>query len=327
MAILSASELAHLVEKLQFENLHLPLKLDWEVLGGCDRRCSGCWGPRHNVRRTVSKDQLIQFFSIARRLGTYDVVITGGEPLFDRELDDIIEFLATELDFEITLSTSGVGLLNRPRILANLAKLGLPIDAPSPEQNAIMRPPAGHVDPHSNFWSVNELLRNVPQLYPQIELTLRTVVTSTNIDWVLEIPGALETLGVKLGPGCGIRWKIYQLNTKVDTHLTHAQQRDQRVSTWQFQRLLRQAQQQHARKFHKIEGQKAADSGNRYAILSPQGILRILRPQRFGKISSHLVGSILTPEALVRKFNQDHPDFILEQAQVRPTHSAWRFDY
>jgi hypothetical protein len=377
--ILSGPELARLIETLQVENMRLPLKWDWEVLGGCDRVCAGCWGPAHNVRRTVSIVSLLQFAWIGRELGMCDWVITGGEPLMDhhrlslpsdrmtkpalelveqvnafnqmwveitgnpplidpigegttRELDLIIRAL-NRMGIQVTLSTSGVGLMprvvssgpvpdsGRPVILRNLSELGVPLAGDTPERNAIMRPPAGRVDPHSNFWSVVRILREVPRYYPKVLLTLRTEVTAVNADWVLGIPAALKREGVDLRL---VRWKLYQFNTKVDTLLPPGEAGRFKISRWRFEEIVRLARERYATEFRDIVGQPAAQSGDRYGLINPAGTVRLLRQAWPQRVKTVVVGTILSPEPLIRCINRDHADFLLKQAAMRPT-SGWRF--
>ncbi len=80
-----------------------------ELVTKCNWRCSHCYIPSH-TNRGMSKEKLFSLFEELKKMGTMDLVLTGGE-IFSRK--DTLEIIkkAREMHFSVTL-LSNASLLN-----------------------------------------------------------------------------------------------------------------------------------------------------------------------------------------------------------------------
>src|SRR5689334_7251206 len=121
------------------DRLNRPLHdLRISVTDRCNFRCTYCMPKEVFGRdyRFLDRRELLTFEEIARvarvfaALGTRKIRITGGEPLVRRDLERLIEQLAT-LDVDLTLTTNGSLLAAKARALADagLRRVTVSLDA------------------------------------------------------------------------------------------------------------------------------------------------------------------------------------------------------
>ena len=121
------------------DTLGRPLRdLRISVTDRCNFRCTYCMPKEVFGRdyRFLDRRELLTFEEIARvarvfvGLGTRKIRITGGEPLVRRELERLVEQLAS-LDVDLTLTTNGSLLANKARTLADagLRRITVSMDA------------------------------------------------------------------------------------------------------------------------------------------------------------------------------------------------------
>jgi len=137
-------------------------------------------------------------FSFLKSIGLKSVVITGGEPLIEKDIVSVLEIL-NKYRLQIVLFTNGIYLKKYLDAISNLIDwLVLPIDADNPFTNSAMR--VGNI----NQWSlVIEALRIISDHSYNFNVRVGTVVSKLNIDHVTGIPKILNDLDVK-------KWKVYQ---------------------------------------------------------------------------------------------------------------------
>jgi cyclic pyranopterin phosphate synthase len=121
------------------DTLQRPLRdLRISVTDRCNFRCTYCMPKEVFGRdyRFLDRRELLSFEEIARlagvfvALGTRKIRITGGEPLVRRELERLVEQLAT-LDVDLTLTTNGSLLPAKAQALADagLRRVTVSLDA------------------------------------------------------------------------------------------------------------------------------------------------------------------------------------------------------
>lgn len=139
-----------------------------------------------------------------KRLGTENIVITGGEPLLQKNLSEVIDGLHS-MGLRVTLSTNGMLLRSESNknILDHVDEIGLPLDGSSEGVNASIRKGSP-----KSFTYALDAMKYVQENYPNIKLTVRTVLCKKNIDDIENIPQTLIENGVEIS--C-IRWKIYKI--------------------------------------------------------------------------------------------------------------------
>ena len=199
----------------------LPERLDLMVTGACTMRCAGCWGPKHNsLDPHLTPEQwmqIIDFVDFNNRAERYntstlcsgnaEVCITGGEPLLYPGIVQLSELLAKQR-VHTTLSTTGIDPENLlPSILPNIQELGVPLDGPSPEVNKIWR--VGK-QPDGGFSAAVSAIKLAQEDFPDVAVTLRTLIHPKNIRGITDIPQSLVSEGVDYTK---LRWKFYLFNS------------------------------------------------------------------------------------------------------------------
>jgi MoaA/NifB/PqqE/SkfB family radical SAM enzyme len=134
--------------------------------------------------------------------GTKAVIVTGGEPLLYQGLENIC-LCAKEQGLRVILSTNGILLPTVGQaILPTLDEVGIPIDGSWSKSNNKLRPSPLNED---HFSKAIEAIEYVMVNWPNLKLTIRTVITSQNLSDVIKIGYRLMDLPVR-----SFRWKLYQ---------------------------------------------------------------------------------------------------------------------
>jgi MoaA/NifB/PqqE/SkfB family radical SAM enzyme len=179
-----------------------PYAVDLNVIGRCNLRCPFCWGPPHDQGAILDADQWKGIIYKLAVRGTRALIFTGGEPLLRPDLPEISRY-AKEQRLRVTLSTNGILLptLGR-RVLPYVDEIGIPLDGASRVTNNALRRSPGKLN---HFSSVAPAVRIVQLQCPQIEITIRTVVSKQNAADVIQIGQLLRQFAIER-----VRWKLYQ---------------------------------------------------------------------------------------------------------------------
>lgn len=176
-----------------------PSRVDVNPTASCQLSCPMCIGPDHNLTDeidTVGWRGIIKFFSDR---GTKRITFTGGEPLMRQDIDILLAF-AKSCGMLVTLSTNALSLEEHiDAVAAFVDEVGIPIDGSTKEINGILR--VGNDQQFEAAVSGIWLVRNAN---PNIEITVRTVATTANLDDFSKIGQLLSVLPID-------RWKIYEL--------------------------------------------------------------------------------------------------------------------
>lgn len=190
--------------------IFLPYVVDIEVTDKCEFRCPNCWGTKiTNGNKDLSPDQWLKIFkkfdcSADDFVGR--VVITGGEPLMYRNLGKIVAGLVDSEIF-VSLSTTGLDRYNQLKGILDqdLATIGLPVDAPTPEANSIWRRHRTIGD--GGLSCVLQTIKWIQNDYPTLPISVRSVVHKGNSDLITDIPDFLLETGVDISE---LRWVVYE---------------------------------------------------------------------------------------------------------------------
>jgi MoaA/NifB/PqqE/SkfB family radical SAM enzyme len=124
-----------------------------------------------------------------RTLGVKHVVLTGGEPLLNRELDAICKFFR-ELDLRITLLTTGLLLQKKADVVATgFDDIVVSIDGPPDVHDRIRRISGA-------FQAIHKGVLEVRALRPQIPISCRTTVQKLNHTHLRATVSAARSLGL-----------------------------------------------------------------------------------------------------------------------------------
>jgi len=178
---------------------YLPEIIDFVLTGMCNLRCPFCWGPKHEVP-TANLEALQRVIQQLPAYSVRRIVFTGGEPTLVQNLPALLS-IAKSIGLEVVLSTNGLLLEEKAaEIVPNVDWIGLPLDADSPDVNALMRP-----GDEEHFGRVLRLIPLLKAEYPQVKIKLRTVVCKINKDFVEGIP---ELVSRNVIPEV---WRVYQV--------------------------------------------------------------------------------------------------------------------
>lgn len=278
-----SSSLARMSEE-EFDELRLgmlengagcgPRVIDLEITGACPWRCEWCWGPDHGAKDELSGLEWARAVDLFATLGTERFTITGGEPLMSKNLETIIQQIIKN-KLEVTLSTSGAGLLEKGDMLEALnsasgSVIGLPLDGSDMEANSKMRLALNGSNEGKNFTDVIDCLKVIQDKYPNIGLTVRTVVSSVNEGRVFGIPQTLQDAGVDLA---AIRWKVYQLNPNDGPRNEQAE--NYAISDTEFAKTRCLILDGWHDQMGEIDFQSIAESEGRYIFVSPNGDVQV----------------------------------------------------
>jgi MoaA/NifB/PqqE/SkfB family radical SAM enzyme len=123
------------------------------------------------------------------RLGVKHVVLTGGEPLLNRELSAICEFFR-DLNLRITLLTTGLLLEKKADMVAEaFDEVILSIDGPPEVHNRIRRVPEA-------FQTIQRGVSRLYALHPDMQIACRTTVQKLNHAQLRATVAAARSLGL-----------------------------------------------------------------------------------------------------------------------------------
>ena len=166
----------------------LPILL-LNVHSQCNCRCVMCDIWQRKDGRAFPAADLDRHRESMRTLGVKLVVLTGGEPLLNRDLDSICTFFR-ELEIRITLLTTGLLLEKRAEsVTAAFDDIIVSIDGPPMIHDRIRRVPNG-------FQSIEKGVRAVRLRRPEMQIACRTTVQKLNHQHLRATVEAAKSLGL-----------------------------------------------------------------------------------------------------------------------------------
>jgi MoaA/NifB/PqqE/SkfB family radical SAM enzyme len=294
---------------------YLPERLDLMVTGKCILRCAGCWGPSHNsVEPEMSPEQwrkIIAYVDMNNNSERYSsslmasnqtrVCITGGEPLMYSELPQLVEGLHKDRT-PTTLSTTGFdpnGVL--PEVLPHIQELGIPIDGSTPEVNSLWR--RGKLL-DGGLGASAEAITLAQSEFPEVQVTVRTLVHADNYYDIPNIPTLLIDRGIDLSR---INWKFYLHNSTTGPRRTGDELRpDPDQLNWLADQIA-----EHEGDFGSLTTLVPAMPQDRL-VVNHTGDAYIVLPDGLVRTRDVAVGNLLTsPGEVISYINAQYPNFIL----------------
>lgn len=263
-------------------NLRSPETVDFNINGICNLNCKWCWGPVHNAKEDVTLSEWKIIAYLLKKFGTKNIVFTGGETLLKKELPELARYVNKELELRTTLSSNGLLLLKRgPSVLPYINDLGLPLDGHTQNVNAVMR--RGTI---THFSRVLQAIKFVQNEFPQIDLTVRTVMAKPNIESVPFIGKTM--LEANIDPS-KMRWKIYQVSP-VGPRKENILNSDLLITKDQFDEQIKITKV--INPSFKIEAQPYERSFGRYFHIFPDGKSHIVAQGKDGLPEEISMGNI-----------------------------------
>jgi Fe-coproporphyrin III synthase len=155
----------------------------------CNCRCVMCDIWQRKAGESLSAADLKRHRESLRTLGVRQVVLTGGEPLLNPELDAICDLLHG-LGIRITLLTTGLLLNAKATLVANcMDEIILSLDGPPQIHDAIRRIPRA-------FETVSRGVHAVREIRPGLPIACRTTVQKRNHNQLCATVSAAHSLGL-----------------------------------------------------------------------------------------------------------------------------------
>jgi MoaA/NifB/PqqE/SkfB family radical SAM enzyme len=166
----------------------LPILL-LSVHSQCNCRCVMCDIWKRKDGREFHAADLERHRDSMRSLGVKQVVLTGGEPLLNRDLDAICEFFR-DLGIRMTLLTTGLLLEKKADLVAlNFHDIIVSIDGPPEVHNRIRRVPGA-------FAAVQKGVASVLARRPGMDISCRTTVQKLNYKFLRSTVEAAKSIGL-----------------------------------------------------------------------------------------------------------------------------------
>jgi Fe-coproporphyrin III synthase len=153
----------------------------------CNCQCVMCDIWKRKSGRALHASDLNRHRESIETLGVKQVVLTGGEPLMNRELDAICRFFR-DMGVRITLLTTGRLLLQRAQTVATLVDdVIISIDGPAHIHDQIRRVPG-------IFASIQKGVEAVRAHRPEMPICCRTTVQKLNHAYLRSTVDAVKSL-------------------------------------------------------------------------------------------------------------------------------------
>lgn len=155
----------------------------------CNCRCVMCDIWKRKDGRALHAADLERHRESMRRLGVKHVVLTGGEPLLNRELSAICAFFR-DLSVRITLLTTGLLLENKADIVdSGFDDIIVSLDGPPNVHDQIRRVPGA-------FEAIRRGVLTIRERRPNIPISCRTTVQKLNHTCLRSTVATARSLGL-----------------------------------------------------------------------------------------------------------------------------------
>jgi Fe-coproporphyrin III synthase len=251
--------------------------------GDCNLRCPMCWGVSHEITGSVNPYQWgVWVMTSLRLLGVKNLTWTGGEPLMQEEIFPLM-MAARMYGFRNTLSTNCLLLERSQDILDWVHEIGIPLDGSTPQINALTR-----IGNTKAFSAAVNALENITPKYPQVETTVRTVVSQLNVTDIENIGNLVN----RLRPN---RWKLYEVTpigyAKDDWDALKIEPSD-------FDNAIEKAKD--SLSGVQISVQRISDQIGRYVFIGPQGEIYEMGTQLEEKYLGNIYGLLAEAVPLLK---------------------------
>ena len=239
-----------------------PRTLHWRINCFCNRRCSFCYGPegKHELPLDEAMPAVERFIEY----GIETFVLTGGEPLLSKKVDNLIEFLSLRGRKVVIYTNCDLFDYHEDVIREYVDTICVPIDGASEYVHDSVRG-------KNNFRAVLSVLNRYAVPNSPVKVKVGTVMGRNNAHELRAILYLLDKYKIDV-------WKIYEFLRYEDRSL-QKQWSDMQlgISNAEYRVLVQELVSVQKRKT-KISLSSEYDRGNSYFMMNPD--LDILVPMR-----------------------------------------------
>jgi MoaA/NifB/PqqE/SkfB family radical SAM enzyme len=187
------SSIAHTYKRYRTLQTHRISALPIVILmphSACNCRCVMCdiWKDNKNLKQLTEAD-ITDLLTSLKKLGTQQVVMSGGEALLNTNFFKLCEILKTA-GIKVSLLTTGLSIkANAAQILKYVDDLVVSLDGDEPTHDAIRNIP-------NAFKKLREGVEYIKSLNPRYRITARTVIHRLNFRNWPAIIAAAKQMGV-----------------------------------------------------------------------------------------------------------------------------------
>lgn len=252
----------------------------FRITSHCNNNCIYCYGPKQI--RDLKRSQLYKIFQFLAQNKAETIVITGGEPLLRKDIDQILAELK-KLGFKIFLDINGDYFFeHKSAINKYVDGLGLPLDYAS--SNLSFRN-------KDNFRHILEILSYYQSRKRKPSIRVGTVVTKINSDQI-------EKIAKLLINKCDL-WKIYQFIPV--GHNASKNVAKLKVNDKLFGKISTDIKNKFGKKINiLISKRKARDSA--YFMINPDG--KVIMPVDYGYDCEEIIIGDVLEKNTIKKWKE-----------------------
>lgn len=250
--------------------------IDWKIITDCQCACEFCYAS--NRVECINNVKYKDIVECIKKLNCRKVCVTGGEPLLNRNIGDILQMLHSNR-IEISLSTNGLMYDQYRDIIEKcVGRMSLPLDGYNNISNAC------NGRPIDNFDKIVAILERNNKLGNKIKIKIATVMTSknANIEHFKKMYEFISKYNV-------MQWKIYELVAEGRGY----ENRDElNVDIESIQDILEYFEEINNQQF-KVEFVRKNSRNRAYFMIQPNGDIVVPTEVELGHFEDIMIGNFL----------------------------------
>jgi MoaA/NifB/PqqE/SkfB family radical SAM enzyme len=163
-----------------------PYHVQWFLTQRCNYRCKGCDVRRNIKTEELSAEEIKKGLDILRKLGTIEIVFSGGNPLLKEDIDEIIEYASKH--FLTTIYDNGSMALEKIDTLRKADFVAISLDSLDEGKNDYIKGVSG-------AWK--KAMEAVKELHSEgIFVGVSPTISQFNIDEIVDFTKYFIGLGI-----------------------------------------------------------------------------------------------------------------------------------
>ena len=167
----------------------------WRITSDCNRSCPFCFRPK---LQDLSTKEIYKIIDTLSAYGVKGIGITGGEPLFKKDIMKILKYIWTK-NISICLATNADFYSKYQKFINKyITTIGIPVEGSTKEIHELSRG-------KNSFRNIKNAIDKVYN-NSKIKMYFSTVMTKSNIEDLINIENFLTKYRKRI-----IYWKIYEI--------------------------------------------------------------------------------------------------------------------